>query len=706
MLTGKLSNVLRICIANRSVAPGKLAHQKVLSAGLQDCIDLSKLLINFYFSCHLYVSAELVFRTSVARDSSDVSLWNCMMAAYTKSSMFMEALELFEELLGSHPRMKPDVYTYPNVLKACGELGRVGYGEAMHAHLVKNGCLLDVVIGSSAVRMYARCGRSSNAVRLFDQMPERDVACWNTVISCYYHDGQAEKALEFFQRMKVSGLEPSSTTFTTAIASCSRLLDLERGKEVHRELIKCRFPLDGFVGSALVDMYGRCSDLEKAKEIFEQIPKKTVVSWNAMFSGFSLIGDSSSCIRLWRRMYDEGIKPSLATLSITLSAASRSSQLRHGKFIHGYIIRNTVKVDIFTSCSLVDFYFKCGKVCSAENVFRKTGKMDTHSWNVMISGYASIGNYFEALDVFDEMNRTGVRPDPITFTSILSVCAQMTSLEKGKEIHESIKENRFETNEIVMGALLEMYAKCGAVDEAYHVFERLSRKDLMSWTSMITGYGSHGQAWEALGLFLKMRQENIKPDKVTFLAILSACSHGGLVDEGCYYFRLMITEYGIKPEIEHYSCLIDLLGRAGSHREAYQIFQQTPEMKKDLGLLSSLFSACYYHRDMELGEEIARIVSESEIDDASTNITLSNIYASVKRWDKVRQVRSKMKDLGLKKNPGCSWIEIDKMVQPFYVEDKSHPMAESLYDFLTVLTSHMEKKDEDEMLLHEVVCEG
>ncbi|OWM69147.1 hypothetical protein CDL15_Pgr025334 [Punica granatum] len=704
MVTRKLSDLLKTCIANKSLSRGKLAHQKIVSLGLQDNIVLSKSLINFYFSCHLYGSAELIFRTSGALRSSDVSLWNCLMAAYTKSSMFREALGLFEELL-TDPCLKPDVYTYPNVLKACGELGRVGNGEAFHAQLVKAGCLSDVVIGSSAVSMYANCRRFRDAVRVFDEMGERDAACWNTVMSCCYQSGRPEKALELFERMKGSGVKPSLVTFTTAISSCSRLLDLERGKEIHGELVKCGLPLDGFVGSALVDMYGKCGELEKAKEIFEQMPEKTVISWNAMISGFSLIGDSSLCIGLLKRMNGEGIKPSLATLSSILTAASRSAQLQDGKFIHGYIIRNGVALDLFLDCSLIDFYFKCGRVASAENVFRKSGRMDVNSWNVMISGYASVGNYFEALEIFDEMKRVGGRPDAITFTSILSVCSQLASLEKGKEIHETIKESRFETNGIVMGALLEMYAKCGAVNEAHQVFERLQIKDLMSWTSMIAAYGSHGRARESLNLFAKMRAENIEPDKVTFLAVLSACSHGGLVDEGCYYFTQMITEYGIKPETEHYSCLVDLLGRAGRLREAYKIFHQIPDVSRDLGLLSSLFSACYYHRDIELGEEIARTVSKTDLDDPSTNVMLSNMYASVRRWDKVRQARSKMKELGLKKNPGCSWIEINQIIHPFLVEDKSHPMAQTLYDCLTVLSNHMEN-DEFEMLPHEIACEG
>ncbi|KAK9273771.1 hypothetical protein L1049_018581 [Liquidambar formosana] len=408
-------------------------------------------------------------------------------------------------------------------------------------------------------------------------------------------------------------------------------------------------------------------------------------------------GDSESCIDLFQRMNEEGIKPTLTTLSSLLMACSRSAKLEHGKFLHGYIMRNGIEADIFIYSSLIDLYFKCGCVRLAENVFGGMAKTNAVSWNVMISGYVTVGCYFEALGIFSDMKEAGVKPDAVTFTSILPACSQLAALEKGKEIHNCIIESKFESNEIVMGALLDMYAKCGAVDEALHVFNQLPERDFVSWTSMITAYGSHGHAFEALKLFSDMQQSSAKPDKVTFLAVMSACGHAGLVDEGYYYFNQMTMVYGIKPTVEHYSCLMDLLGRAGRLHEAYEILQRTPGIREDVGLLSTLFSACHLHRELELGEEIARLLIEKDPNDHSTYIILSHIYASVNKWDEVRKVRLQMKKLGLKKNPGCSWIEIDKKIQSFFVEDKSHPQTEMVYECLAILTSHMEK---DKLLSH------
>ena len=690
METTKLLSLLRACIGSKSVKQGKLIHQKIVSLGLQTNTAICKSLINFYFSCHLYDSAKLVFQT--IDNPLDISLWNGLLAAYTKNFMFIEALELYERLL-RYPYLKPDSYTYPSVLKACGGLGRVGCGKMIHTHLIKTGFANDIVVVSALVSMYAKCNAFEYAIQLFDEMPERDVACWNTVISCYYQDGQAKQALELFERMRGSGFEPNLVTLTTVISSCARLLDLERGKEIHMELVRNGFELDGFISSALVDMYGKCGCLDMAIEVFEHISRKTVVSWNSMIAGYSLKGDSRACMELFKRMNEERIKPTLTTLTSILMACSRSAQLQHGKFIHGYIVRNRIEADIFTEISLIDLYFKCGWVGSAENVFEMMPQNNAVSWNVMISGYVTVGNYFNALGIFYEMKEAGIKPDAISYTSVLPACSQLAALEQGKDIHNHVIESKLENNEVVMGALLDMYAKCGAVDEALNIFHQLPERDVVSWTSMITAYGSHGQALEALKLFGEMQQSNAKPDIVTFLAVLSACSHAGLVDEGCHHFNKMITEYGISPRIEHYSCLIDLLGRAGRLHEAYGILQRTPEISEDVGLLSTLFSACRLHRNVDLGVEIAKLLIKKDPDDPSTYIILSNMYASAKEWDEVRKVRSKMKELGLKKNPGCSWIEINSRVQPFFIDDKSHPQAEMVYECLKLLTSHMEKDE-------------
>ncbi|CAK7339287.1 unnamed protein product [Dovyalis caffra] len=683
----KLFSLLKSCINSKSLKQGKQIHQKIITLGLQNNISLCKNLISLYFSCHYYNTPKLVFKN--IENPLDISLWNGLIAAYTKNYMYIEALEVFDMLL-EYPYLKPDSFTYPSVLKACGRLGRVSDGKIMHTQLIKSGLVFDIVVASSLLDLYAKCNFFRNAIQLFDEMPKRDVACWNTVISCYYHDGKAEKALEFYGEMRESGFEPNSVTLTVTIASCARLLDLERGKEIHRELVENGFVLDGFVSSALVDMYGKCGCLEMAKVVFEQMPRKTVVAWNSLIAGYSLKGDSKECMEHFRRMNMEGIKPTLITLSSMVMACSKSEQLRYGKFIHGYMMRNGMEGDIFVGSALIDLYFKCGRVQSAENVFGMMPKDNVVCWNIMVSGYVMVGHYFEALDIYDDMKVASVKPDGVTFTSILSACSQLTALEKGKEIHNCIAKSGLEANEIVMGALLDMYAKCGAVNEALDVFRKLPHKDLVSWTSMINAYGSHGQALEALELFGKMQQSDIKPDEVTFLAVLSACSHAGLIDEGYYYFNQMITNYHIKPSIEHYSCLIDLLGRAKRLKEAYNILQNNPEIREDASLLSTLFSACCLHKDLELGEEIGKLLVEKDPDDSSTHIALSNMYASSKNWDVVRKVRLKMKELGLKKNPGCSWI-IGKRIQPFILEDRSHPKSEMLQECLKILYSHMEK---------------
>ncbi|KAJ8546518.1 hypothetical protein K7X08_032395 [Anisodus acutangulus] len=309
-----------------SLKQAKLLHQKIVTLGLQSNIILSKNLINLYISCQDFHSAKLVFHN--LDYPLDITLWNGLVAAYTKNHMFNEALHLFEKLLQS-PYLKPDSYTFPSVLKACTALGNIQSGQMIHAHLIKTGILSDVVVTSSVIGLYAKCDLFGSAIQLFDEMPERDIACWNTVISCYYQSGQFAKALQFFQKMKDLRYMPNSVTYTAAIASCGRLLDAERGEIIHQELVNNKFLLDGF----------------------------------------------------------------------------------HGKFLHAYVIRNNVGSDFFLNASLVDLYFKCGRVETAQNVFRRITKKNVEAWNVMISGYVSAGCYLEALAVYNDMKDNFVFPN-------------------------------------------------------------------------------------------------------------------------------------------------------------------------------------------------------------------------------------------------------------------------------------------------------
>ncbi|XP_051151116.1 pentatricopeptide repeat-containing protein At5g27110 [Andrographis paniculata] len=689
-ITTRLLHLSKSLNKLRSLKPIQVLHQKAISFGLQHNVALCKNLINLYISRGDYQSAKLIFQG--VQNPSNITLWNALIAAYVKNAMFQEALSLFEKLL-RFPNLKPDSYTYPSLLKACGGLGRTDYGEMNHSLLMKLGFMSDVVIASSLIGMYAKCGMFISAVKVFDEMPERDLACWNNVITCYYQSGQWKKALEYFDKMRSYGLRPDSVSYTVAISSCGRLIDLERGEKIHDEARRTGLAMDSYVSAALVDMFGKCGALKKAKEVFDEIRDKSLVSWNAVIGGYSLVGDTNSCIRLFEKMVGERVRPSSTTISSLLMACAKSANLRAGKFIHGYITRSNVASDIFLESSLIDMYVKCGRVLTAEIIFNRMAKSNIVAWNVMISGYVTAGCYFEALRTFDDMRKSGVKPDAITFTSALSACSQLAALERGRELHECIVENRLDSNEILAGSLLDMYAKCGAVEEAESVFNRLSTRDVVSWTSMIVSYGSHGRAPEALKLFEDMLRVRVPPDRVTFLAVISACSHAGLVDEGRRCFKLMVNDYGIRPSVAEYSCLIDLLGRAGRLIEAYDILRKNADIKDDVELLSTLFAVCGLHGELELGEKIAKLIIEKDPDDHSTYVGLEKMYAGKKKWDKVREIRFKMKEFGLKKNPGCSWIEIDETIRSFVAEDRTFAQREDIYGCLSILYNDMENDE-------------
>ncbi|KAK1260656.1 Pentatricopeptide repeat-containing protein [Acorus gramineus] len=671
----KLQTLLKTCItSSKSLKQVKLLHQKTIIHGHQTNLSLSKTFINLYFLNHSFKSARQVF--DAIQNPSDVTLWNTLLSSYTKIHLHREALDLFESLRCSD-HSSPDHFTYPTVLKACGGLKDHWQGRKIHTLIMKSGFGSDVVVGSSLVGMYAKCGLSKVAISLFDEMPEWDVACWNTVISCYYQDGKPCQALETFDVMRGFGFVPDSMTYPTVFSACARVRALEKGREIHEELVKKGFEFDGFVSSAIVDMYGKCGCLEEARAVFERSTNKGVVSWNSIIGGYALNGDSKSCLELLLRMIEERVRPNTTTVSSLLVACSRKSNLRHGKLVHGLVLRMAIELDLFIGCSLIDLYFKCGNVEYAKHVFKGMPKESVTPWNVMVSGFVMVGRYFEALEIYNAMGGAQVQPDMITFTSALSACSQLAALEKGREIHQCVIEHRLKSSEIVMGALLDMYAKCGAVDEARHVFDDLPVRDLVSWTSMIAAYGSHSRAHEALEIFHEMRRSEVKPDGVTFLTLISVCSHAGLVDEGSHYFNLMKNEYMIEPRLEHYSCLIDLLGRAGRLDEAYNILQNNPNLGFDAELLWGMLSACSLHRNLELGEKVGELLIERDPDDPSVYIALSNMYASAGRWDDVGKLRVKIRKKGLKKKPGCSWVEVDKRIHQFFVEDKAHSDEEA-----------------------------
>eukprot|EP01018_Ginkgo_biloba_P039769 Gb_41015 [translate_table: standard] len=475
-------------------------------------------------------------------------------------------------------------------------------------------------------------------------------------------------------------------------------------KQVHARLLRNGIEQNVFLGTQLVTKYAICGSMEYARLVFDKIYEQDVVLWNAMIRGYAKYGLGEEGLRLYYQMQRSGIQPDKFTYPCILKACAKVSALQEGREIHDHIVRAGCDSDVYVGNSLIQMYAECGRLDDARQVFDKMPARDLVSWTKMIAGYAQKGHAKEALILFHEMQLADITPDPVTVVIVLPVCAHLGALQQGKWIHDYIIRSGFESDVFVGTALMDMYAKCGNVEIARNVFDKMSKRDVVSWNAMIGGYGIHGYGEAALALFSQMQQTHVMPDHVTFIGVLSACSHAGLVDEGWRYFDCMTHDYSITPAVEHYACMVDLLGRAGHLDEAQGFIRKMP-LEPDAGVWGALLGACRIHCNIELGECVAEYLFDLEPEHSGYYVLLSNIYAAAGRWDDMEKVRTIMKDRGVKKTPGRSLIEINNEVHAFLVGDKSHPQSEKIYAMLDTLAWQMEEAGyvpDTNFVLHDV----
>eukprot|EP01018_Ginkgo_biloba_P037492 Gb_02031 [translate_table: standard] len=537
--------------------------------------------------------------------------------------------------------------------------------------------------------MYAKCGNLENARLVFEKMSDRDVVPWTAMIAGYTQNGHANEALTLFGQMHLAGMKPNPITMSSVLPACARLQALQQGKWIHDYIIRSGIELDVYVGTALIDMYVKCGCIESARQVFDDMSKRNECSWNSMIAGYAQNGDANEALALFHQMQLAGMTPNAVTMVSVLSTLAHSDDLQQGKRVHDYIIRTGFESNVFVGSALIDMYTKCGSIGIARQVFEKLSERDVVSWTAMIAGYAQNGYANEALTLFHQMKLAGVIPDSATMVSVLSACAHLGALQQGKLIHDYIIRCGLESDVFVGTALIDMYAKCGSVDIARKCFDKMSERDVVSWNAMIAGYGMHGHGEDALVVFSHMQQIGMKPNWVTFICVLCACSHAGLVNEGSQNFGRMKRDYCITPKMKHYACMVDLLGRAGHLDEAEDFIKKMP-LEPDASVWGALLGACRIHCNVELGVLVAGRLFDLEPEDAGYYVLVSNIYAAAGRWDSVAKVRTIMKDRGLKKTPGCSLIDINNHVHAFLVGDRSHPESEKIYAMLETLTGQME----------------
>ncbi|KAJ8532713.1 hypothetical protein K7X08_015602 [Anisodus acutangulus] len=465
-------------------------------------------------------------------------------------------------------------------------------------------------------------------------------------------------------------------------------MDFELGVKAHGFVVKCGFDYDVFVKTGLVCFYAKCGFLEDAHQVFDDIPEKNVVSWTAIMTGYIDFGKFKEAIELFRRSLGTGLRPDSFTIVPVLLACSRVGDVKSGEWIHRYVVEMGMGRNVFVNTGLIDMYAKCGKMEKAREVFDEMVEKDVVSWSAMIQGYASNGLPKEALELFYVMQGENVRPDCYSMVGVLSACARLGALEVGEWASKLMDVNEFLSNAVLGTALIDMYAKCGRMVSAWEIFTQMTVKDRVIWNAVISGLAMHGHVKSAFCCFGQVEKLGIKPDGNTFMGLLCGCTHAGLVDDGRKYFHSMNTLYSLEPTIEHYGCMVDLLGRAGLLDEAHSLIESMP-MKANSVIWGALLSGCRLHRDTKLAEHVLKQLIELEPWNSGNYVLLSNIYASNNKWDDSEKIRSSMNERRMQKIPAYSWIEIDGIIHEFLVGDTYHPISEKIYTKLGELSKEL-----------------
>ncbi|PON82362.1 Tetratricopeptide-like helical domain containing protein [Trema orientale] len=600
--------------------------------------------------------------------------------------------------------MYPDDETYPFVLRSCNGLGDVRNGERVHGHVLKLGFDSFGLVVAALEEIYGQSGDFVSETELVDGNNSfSGLDYWNVLITEAAQNGKGEESFRLFKRMRMEKIEPSSLTMINLLRSSVSLNSMSVGKGVHCLVLVSNLGENLSVNTALLSFYAKLGALNDARLLFEKMPQKDCVVWNIMISANSRNGCPKEAIQLLRGMGRSGIRADLFTALPAISSVTQLKAIEWGKQMHAHVIRNGSDYQVSVHNSLIDMYCECDRLSSASKIFDLVESKTLVSWSAMIKGYVNHDQSLDALSLFSNMISNGCKVDFVTIINILPACVNIGALENVKYLHGFSMKSGLSSLSSLDTALLVSYAKCGCIEMARKLFdeEKINDKDVITWNSMVSAYAKHGNWQQCFDLYNKMKQSNMKPDHVTFLGILTTCVNSGLVKEGKRVFKEMIESYGCQPNQEHYACMVDLLGRAGHIDEARELVKSMP-FEPDARVWGPLLSACKMNRsETGLAEFAAEKLITMEPKNAGNYILLSNIYAAAGKWDGVAKMRSILRDRGLKKTPGCSWLEINGRVHEFRVADRSHLRSDEIYTILGILELEIKEvkyKNSEKML--------
>jgi len=539
--------------------------------------------------------------------------------------------------------------------------------------------------------------------------PHDDPFLWNAVIRSHSHGCDPRGALVLLRLMLENGVCLDAYTFSLAMKACGKGGLAREGMQVCGLLWKMNFGSDVFLQNCLIGLFVRCGCVELARQVFDRMPDRDVVSYNSMIGGYVKCG----AVEPARELFDGMEERNLITWNSMIGGYVRWEEglgfawslfvkmperdlvswntmiggcVKHGRVEDGRRLFDEMpERDLVSWVTMIDGYAKSGDVLAARWFFDEMPRRDTIACNSMMAGYVQNGYYVEALKIFHDMKRAAnVLPDDTTLLIVLTAFAQLGHVEDGVVIHHYLMKKGYSLNGKLGVALIDMYSKCGSIENAVSVFENVEQKCVDHWNALIGGLAIHGMGEMAFDFLMEMGMVSVIPDDITFIGVLSACRHAGMLKEGMICFEIMQKVYKLEPKVQHYGCMVDMLSRAGHVEEARKLIEEMPVEANDV-IWKALLSACQVHENFSVGKPIAQQLTQLYSCSPSSYVLLSNVYASLGMWDNVKRVRSEMKERHLKKIPGCSWIELGGTVHQFSVQDRTHPQVTEIYSLLSSL---------------------
>lgn len=622
----------------------------------KDCVSWNSIVTACAANEMVYEALEFLERMSLDDLMPNLVSWSAVIGGFSQNGYDEEAIELLYRMQAAG--FEPNARTLASVLPACARLEKLSLGKELHGYITRHGLMSNPFAVNGLVDMYRRCTDMGSAFKIFSKFSMKNAVSYNTMIVGYSENGGISKAKELFDQMELAGIE------------------------------------------------------------------KDIISWNSMISGYAASFMFDEALSMFLDLLIEGFEPDSFTLGSALSACADLASLRQGREVHSLAIVRGLQSNTFVCGALVEMYCKCQDLVAAQMAFDEVSERDIATWNALISGYAQCnkkehiqdlilkmkGDGFEpnvytwngiisghvendhydlAMKLFTEMQTSNLRPDIYTVGIILPACSRLATIERGKQVHAHSIRCGHDSDIHIGAALLDMYAKCGSIKHALLAYNRIKNPNLVSHNAMLTAYAMHGHGEEGIALFRRMLEDGFRPDHVTFLSVLSSCVRAGLLETGHELFNMM-GFYKVKPTLKHYTCMVDLLSRAGQLSEAYELIKRIP-MEPDVVTWSALLGGCVFWGNVALGEVAAERLIELEPHNTANHVLLANLYAYAGRWGDLAKTRQMMKGRGMQKSPGCSWIEDKTEIHVFLANDKSHKLAEEIYSTLNNLIIHMKR---------------